>query len=177
MSKKRSTKSPAKGSRTPKLSLNPSGFVAEARKPLMFLVGMFAGSKLASVINTNVTPAVQGVLGLDGDSKQVVAPVITAVAGLAVSQMSKNQDLKMAGYGVAAVGGAYLAKNMLNIEVLPLKGIDEAPRRAIPGFGNITEDDLPLLGGGNGSDPDLNIEGNDLVIEGFGEVVDETVID
>ncbi|NLF41548.1 MAG: hypothetical protein GX587_02520, partial [Bacteroidales bacterium] len=89
--------------------------------------------------------------------------------------MSKNQDLKMAGYGVAAVGGAYLAKNMLNIEVLPLKGIDEAPRRAIPGFGNITEDDLPLLG--NGSDPDLSIEGNDLVIEGFGEVVDETVID
>lgn len=172
--KKRATRrSTGASTRSKKLSLNPSGFLSEARKPAMFLAGMFAGTQLANMLNRNVAPAVQGFLGLDGDSKQVVAPVVTAIAGLAISQMSSNQDVKMAGYGVAAVGGAYLAKNMLNVDVLPLRGLDgDEPGSLIPGFGEVTQIDLPLLDGG--SEPEIKIEGAEI---GTVTVIEDAVID
>ena len=66
--KKRATRrSTGASTRSKKLSLNPSGFLSEARKPAMFLAGMFAGTQLANMLNRNVAPAVQGFLGLDGD--------------------------------------------------------------------------------------------------------------
>jgi len=121
---------------------------SEAKKPLLILGGMWAGSQVAKMLDKSVTPAVSGVFGLDAvEGKRMVTPVLLIGAGLAASQMSGNSDVKMVSYGVAAAGGAVLVKNMLKTDVVPISGIGSHDlRRSLPGIGEVQLDELPITG-------------------------------
>lgn len=137
---------------TPSHKITLKGVVEEARTPVFFLLGMFGASQLGKLIDKQVTPAVSGLLGLDGASAQYIKPSILLTGGLVLSKMTSNKDVKMAGYGVASAGGIILAKHILNVDILPLSGVGET-RELITGMGEALN--LPML------------EGSETFIEGM----------
>lgn len=147
-----------KTTNTPSHKITLKGVVDEARTPAFFLLGMFGATQLGKLIDKQVTPAVSGLLGLDGATSQYIKPAILIAGGLVLSKMTPNKDIKMAGYGVASAGGVILAKNLLNVDILPLSGVGETNfKSVIPGMGETPN--LPLLEG----------EGDQTVIEGTDE--------
>ncbi len=148
---------------------------SEAKTPLLIIGGMFIGTQVGKLIDKQITPAVSGLLGLDGASSKFIKPAILGAGGLIVAAMTKNPNVRLISYGVSASGGVMLAKSM-NIDVLPLAGADDYNDRAIvPGMGN---PNLPALEEGvYGDDDESQIAGDgEDAISGADDAAEELQI-
>lgn len=146
-----------RASGTPTRKLDLKNMVSEVKNPLLIIGGLWIGSQVAKVLDKNVTPTVNGLLGLDAvEGKKMVTPIILTAGGLIASQMVPNHNVKMVSYGVAGTGLAILAKNMLRTNVFPVSGVEDY-QKPIPGLGseNLKLDEFPIDG------DDEPIEGTD----------------
>jgi len=137
-----------RASGTPTRKLDLKNMVSEVKNPLLIIGGLWIGSQVAKVLDKNVTPTVNGLLGLDAvEGKKMVTPIILTAGGLIASQMVPNQNVKMVSYGVAGTGLAILAKNILRTDVFPVSGV-EGIRQPIPGLGSehLKLDEFPIDG-------------------------------
>jgi hypothetical protein len=111
-------------------------------KPALFLVGLWGGRQIALLIDKN-SQTVNGFLGSNGTT--ILKPVVTGLIGLTVSQVVKNEHVKIIGYGVAAYGGLTLLKDVWNKDILAGIGDDvrlPSQNRAFPKNANIELPDL-----------------------------------
>ncbi len=123
--KKRSRKSVNSLSR-----VNLKGFVKEAKKPLLFIGGLYLGNKIYAFVDEK-TQTVEGIFGVDGN--KIIAPAVTALVGLTAAQMIKNPDFKFVAYGVTAVAGVKAAKEFFNQDILAGLGEADGQDIALPG--------------------------------------------
>lgn len=139
--------------RTIKASVKQLG--SDAKRPLAIIGGMFLGTQISRVLNRNVSPAVSGLFGLDGqESRKIVTPVLLATSGIVAQQFVKNQVAKDVCTGVAITGGVTLVNELARKPVISLQGLDGDEHVALPGIGNT--DLVPLPGIGEVELPNLD---------------------
>jgi|GEM_PF-2656382 hypothetical protein len=151
-----------KRSTTPRsVSFNAKGLKDSGMVVLTTLFGIYAGNQLGKLLKRNVTPAVKGILGLDGSDSKLVAPIVLAGGGLIASQLVKNSHLKNVCYGIAGSGGIMLAKDVLKVDMTSsLSGDDDMPHiqgLASPNLPVLTDDPADVKG--VGSDDEERIAG------------------
>jgi len=136
MAKETTTKTPKKRKKRSRKSVNSlskvnlKGFVKEAKKPLLFIGGMYLGNKVYAFVNEK-TNTVEGIFGVDGN--KIIAPAVTALVGLTAAQMIKNPDFKFVAYGVTAVAGVKAAKEFFNQDILAGLGEADGSGVELPG--------------------------------------------
>lgn len=107
------------------------------KTPLLFILGFIGGKQVIVLFDKNKT--VSSVVGQDG--KKLLAPAATALTGLAIAQVTKDQNFKMLGYGMTAAGIVDGAKKVTGKDLLSglnLFGDDVAPED-IMGLGSDTQ--------------------------------------
>ncbi len=171
-----------KKSTTGNLTLNK--MADEGKKALLFMGGVLAGTQVLKAIDRK-SGGMAGVMGLDGESRKMLAPSLTAVIGLAVSATSQNEAIRSMGYGMASTGGAVMAQEMTGVQFLPNTPV--ATPRLIQGVGYSMEElPDPSISGlagepvfadeeGNLFDADYNlvngVDGEDFEDEEDGEII------
>lgn len=159
--------------RTVKASIKQLG--SDAKRPLAIIGGMFLGTQISRVLNRNVSPAVSGLFGLDGqESRKIVTPVLLATGGIVAQQFVKEQVAKDVCTGVAISGGVTLVNELARKPVIALKGLDgdDEPQVALPGIGNADLVALPGMGDAEVELPnldDFDVQGAESVgdVDGF----------
>ena len=90
-------------------------------KPVSVLVGLAAGVPVAMIVEKAVgkQSTVSGLLGIDGTKlTKVLKPAVNLALGLSIHQLAKNQNIKLAGVGLAANGGLIALKDFLGKDIL-----------------------------------------------------------
>ncbi len=101
-----------------KVNLTLDRMAQEGKRAAGFLVGMLVGTQVLKAIDRR-SGGMAGVMGLDGESRRMLAPSVTAVIGLGISAMSKDANLRNVGYGVASTGGAVMVQEATGMQLLP----------------------------------------------------------
>jgi len=144
------------------------GIVKDAKDPLLIVAGLFVGKQIGGLLDRNVTPAVSGLLGLDGETSKLIKPLVLTGGGLILSRMVPNQAVKMVSYGIAGYGMANLAESLLKVNVLSGTDDDGAFKPMLPGVGSPELPNLPTLVGddeqpiqGDGDYQQVAVSGDD----------------
>ncbi len=111
--KSRKTRSRKSTNSLSKITLK--GMVKAAKSPLLVIGGFYLGRKIITVINEQ-TQLVEGIFGEDG--KKFIAPGVTALLGLGLSQITQDKNVKMFGYGVAVAAGVELTQTIFDFDIL-----------------------------------------------------------
>lgn len=131
----------------------------ELKSAGLFMAGMIGGAQISRMLQKR-TGVGELLDGLDGVSKRMIAPAITAAAGAAMGIMLPKKELRTLGFGMAAMGGA-LTLNEIGVKVLPTAA-PSAP--SVKGLG-YTMDELP--------DPSvMGLEGDPSFIDANGNMFD-----
>lgn len=139
------------------------------------VASMCAGVAVGSFINKFFGEKSQKVAGLDGDTADYVAPILTGAAGVLGMSMSKSQLLKDASLGITVAGGAAMINKIAGKTVVALSGADDY--KPLPGFAGDSYVALPQFPDNNAIathyNPDLQPVGGfggDDVINGVKQV-------
>lgn len=141
-------------------SLTVGNIMDESKQAGVFMLGMLLGTKVNDIIRKN-QGGVSGLLGLDGPSRNVLAPALTTAAGLVLSATSRsNRTMRSIGYGMAATGGALVVQGATGLKLLP------EPTTGTSGLGYLM-DELPdpSVAGALGS-------GSEYVEDAYGNLYD-----
>lgn len=95
------------------IKINKKQFSSEVKDAGYFAAGMIAGAQ----VNRFLKSSMGGLGALTGISKNTIAPALTTAAGLAVGATMQKRPLRMMGFGVASIGGAFTLDS-LGIDVL-----------------------------------------------------------
>lgn len=148
------------------MKVNKKQLTEEVKTAGLFMVGMIGGAQVSRMLQKR-----QGVGelldGLDGVSKSMVAPAITAAAGAAMGALLPKKELRTVGFGMAAMGSA-LAANAMGAKVLPLPAAPALPapgaKADVKGLGYLM-DELP--------DPSvLGLDGEPSFVDADGNMFD-----
>lgn len=148
-------------------NLSVSGVLNEVKTPALFLLGAFAGKKVAEMISSSgATKAVAGLMGVD--AAKLVKPVVLAAGGVMIARASKKAEYKTFGYGVAAMGGAILMRDQFGVNVLSgVDGDDTLPEleESMKALTTAMSGNELMIEGLHGDDDDMDVSGVDGAIE------------
>lgn len=146
-------------------SLTVGNIMNESKQAGVFMLGMLLGTKVNDIIRKN-QGGVSGLLGLDGPSRNVLAPALTTAAGLVLSATSRsNRIMRSIGYGMAATGGALVVQGATGLKLLP------EPTTSTSGLGYLMDElPEPSVAGALGS-------GSKYVEDAYGNLYDGTTGD
>lgn len=114
---------PAKRTTPKQQKLDFMKLVKDVKTPGLFIIGFIAGKQVIVLFDKNQT--VDKVVGKDG--KKLIVPALAALGGLSISQLSKDRNLKMLGYGFSAAGIHDGVKKMTGKDLLAGNLFDAMP--------------------------------------------------
>lgn len=135
MATKKNTTRRRRSTTSPKIDLKK--MPKQAEKPAYVVLGLLASKPVAMLIDkiTGTTEqTVSGIFGIDANGmlKKWAKPLGVAATGLALSQLARNENMRIMGYGLAAGGGIIAVKQFWNKDLFAISGLE--------GFGESSEE-------------------------------------
>lgn len=114
-------------------------WAAMATKIACTLAGVAAGSYASGLIGKKDEVSGTDLLGLDGDTSNYVAPLVTAAAGGVLYASTRDENIRNVAVGIMAAGGAKVVNKLAGKSLVSLNGTDEEQPVIVPGIGDVYE--------------------------------------